>query len=768
MIDCTDQGVAGLQAAPALDDGSGSSTVEPPDSDQSVLIGLSKLSVSPKDVRSRPSGLTAGPSLPTPIHGLRTVDKTHQGTASTFGHHSASFGSRFARHPTLLASASIESHSSFDTHSSVPPSPSMSEGLTDSPSSVSSMNSFRRGDLADIEDLDLEPELETVSECDEESSSLCSTDIVGEMDSDSERASNLGQDNDRGALGLATSSSLGRSGTLKALASGSPASDYARRKRSEWYLNSYANKIAYRRPRKHKVGRVAELLEEGGGDIQTTVMPKPAHAPAAAEWTCEVSGPPAPALRSVSPSDTVPAVPSPLCVCTNADAHQGVSGSGSAAGMDESVETVKAPSVPERGPTQDVGDGDETAAAASASASATEADAHPQVTVPSPASSPKSESRPRRDSSPPKLRPCFRRRSSNQSAASTRESSCERESVRGRSVRFSPAPPLELRTHSPVEYDRKSCPVNTRLSPEDVEELRMMKMEMGLLEAKWAADAACKAPVPDSDAYEGDRAPSDAAFNAGRAALSAAAHRSSIDAGDGKSDSPHMTTAARIRLQKEREREKERQRQLPRPRIPRPQHDCDSIRAKFGKAPPPPLPGMPASCPTSSRSSSAPPVSRTPSEERAFQARLLGVDAPSPAMFERRTSVIPTLTQTGPSPPGSPLEVGGGNASKTGDVWRNPAVSAASGNRLGVLHGCGSNVRGRQPGPAASTVAASTTSSSCASSLRPANMLVSWTPPSSNPSPTAPAYPGANLYGGYDSPASGEFYESGSEYDLIG
>ncbi|EPQ31546.1 uncharacterized protein PFL1_00879 [Pseudozyma flocculosa PF-1] len=773
MSACETNGTAGLQAAPSLDESTAtSSTLEPPDSDSKLSAALDRLDLGvsqAEDAKSRAAGLALCSSNSMTIQCHRPADaKAHYGSGSGMGHVSTSYGSRFARHPTLLAPASMESHSSFDTFCSVPPSPSMSEGLTDSPSSVSSMNSFRRGDLADIEDLDLEPELETVSECDEESSSLCSTDIVLDMDSDSERASNGGLDNDHGA-----GANLGRSGTLKALASGSPASDYARRKRSEWYLNSYANKIAARRPRKPKASRVAEIVEEGGGDIRTTVMPRPSFAGGSADWSCEMAGPPAPAPRSISPSDTVPSVPSPLCVCISADTSHGSGEAGGSTAMDDSVETVKALKL----------DGDATGKDGTSS-EARDNSTFPQLDdtaseaaprPPSPSSPPRG-ARARRDSSPARLRPCFRRRSSNQSAASTRESSCDRESVRGRSVRFSPAPPMEMRTHSPVEYDRKSCPINNKLSPEDVEELRTMKMEMGLLEAKWAADAACKAPPPESraDTNDVDRALSDAAHNAGIAALSAASHRGSIGAAEtGPSGMAHMTTAARIRLQKEREREKERQKQLP--RFNRParsaQYDCDSVRAKFGQAPPPPLPGLPqpASRSASPRSSSAPPISRTPSEERAFRSLL----TEPPTQLDRRTSVIPTLTQTAPSPPPSPLDVD--HANKAGrDAWRRPSIGGPTTASLRVGGAGASTVesRGRAPGPASLPAATSrggtVSSPSPSSPLRPANMPSSWTPPSSSPSPSPPSFPGPSSYGGYDSPVSCEFYESGSEYDLVG
>ncbi|CEH18521.1 hypothetical protein CBOM_05251 [Ceraceosorus bombacis] len=145
------------------------------------------------------------------------------------------------------------------------------------------------------------------------------------------------------------------------------------------------------------------------------------------------------------------------------------------------------------------------------------ANTSPPTTPPgTPDQRPRSNSgRDRRSSSPTKtkpkvpLRPCFRRRASAQSTQSMgRLSSCgmrsgmdsssESESVtstasRGRAhVRFSPGPPESFRTHSPVEYDRKACLPSNRLSPEDVEELREMHVEMGLLEAKWAAMASSK------------------------------------------------------------------------------------------------------------------------------------------------------------------------------------------------------------------------------------------------------------------------------------
>ncbi|PWN48257.1 hypothetical protein IE53DRAFT_205319 [Violaceomyces palustris] len=693
-------------------------------------------------------------------------------------------------HPTLPLGG--EEYSAI-YESSVPPSPSISEGITDSPGSVSSMSSFRRGDLADVEDLDLEPELETVSECDEESSSLCSLDVGVELDSDSEQASSASTDVESSSTGLGlglTPNGVRIAGSRVVGGSngfGTPASDYARRKRSEWCLQNYANRIASRRPRRVRKGRVAEIVEEGG-EIGSTVMPKPSSlAGVAPEWTCEISGPPVIPPRSVSPSDTVPAVPSPLSECVLPDGQ-------AQASIEDSIETIKA----------DVENMNLIGSAANARDSSVHSESSRAKTPPasssrrSPPSSPESSrSTQRRPASPSRLRPCFRRRSSVNSACSTRDSSCDRDSARGRSVRFSPGPPQEIRTHSPVEYDRKSCPVNNKLSPEDVEELRLMKMEMGLLEAKWAALAACK--VQSEDENRGDdcgpcsslsSTPTSKSFGASSACMAGAAglnasrpgyfdRRSSEDAG-AQSDSAssnligaRMTPAARLRLQKEKERELERQRNQPKFLRGRAalasspaELDCNAVRARFGNAPPPPLPGC-STAPTQSgnRSSSAPPVNRTPSEERAFAHAL--TEACSRAARHQSEDPVPLLTHTEPSPPASP-HTPRAEESKAG------TFPGSAGPEEGLLMASNTASAAVSSSHAGSTPNSSRidrpslnkASSFSSSTKRPATMPNSWTPPCSGPSkPSYPSYPCT----GYDSPGvAGEFYESGSEYDLLG
>ena len=52
------------------------------------------------------------------------------------------------------------------------------------------------------------------------------------------------------------------------------------------------------------------------------------------------------------------------------------------------------------------------------------------------------------------------------------------------SVRFCNGPPEERRTHSPVDYDRKAHPVHSRLCSEDLRELRDLNMPIDLLQSR--------------------------------------------------------------------------------------------------------------------------------------------------------------------------------------------------------------------------------------------------------------------------------------------
>ncbi|PWN38279.1 uncharacterized protein FA14DRAFT_177552 [Meira miltonrushii] len=592
----------------------------------------------------------------------------------------------------------------------------------DSPSSMSSWNSWaggRRGDLADVEDLELdgvtmgEPELETVSEMDEESSGFVSGSDrpINESDDDNvhHRQPTRSTFNDHSPRRKFQRHNLGDSHPAShnhhhhsshhasQLHPHGPPIHPHFSPRAGGHGLSHASRYLLRAPpnlaaRRRNKGRLAELAEEGtGGAITTTKMPtptspekekeegtskteEPAENSAAPALPASISmppqdshghpdhvemeifGPPALPVRSVSPSETIPVVPSPLCVCLTADDEKGdvtevITPTNEGSHFDSfSLDTPTGLRTPTPPSPSASGRSDSYVSASTA--------------ITSPATSPqllsrKGSGRSRRSSSPgrskPKipLRPCFKRRGSAQmgSALTTgnyagSSSESEKTSSRGRTkVRFSPAPPTEVRTHSPVEYDRKACPISNRLSPEDLEELRTMKMEMGLLEAKCAALAACKGDqIPSSPgrfsthhSHGGDWTESESESENGlhppyqmptgdrKRADSISSSSPSTFCGsrfaqrDGKdgNGASRMTPAEYLRMEREKERERvcrmagigtgvgfrytggnPNTRQMP-------HGGCEtfgasSIISRFGLSkPPPPLPGMVAPCSSS-------------------------------------------------------------------------------------------------------------------------------------------------------------------------
>ena len=747
----------------------------------------------------------------------------------------------------------------------------------DSPSSLSSWNSWaggRRGDLADVEDLELdsmhggEPELETVSELDEESSSFCSGSDRAGLDSDEDIRQQ------KHGLGLGFDGSSPRRKTFR---SGGQFNDLSHSHHVHHASNqhhyhhpsqhthhappsfphfspragghglSHASRYSLRAPpnlaARRRKGRIAELAEEGAGEsINTTVMPKktggtrkgkgtaftrqaiptegdstveegedvpsqteteadpdddnsgqspstPTLQSSSHSWNdFEFVGPPPIPVRCISPSETVPVVPSPLCVCLNAEEQ-------SNAGEDKAVATAKTVSPPpdstitsneEDSTVQAIHRAASPPTPPSPSTSGKSVESFPTVSTPatSPPGSPqltRKSSRGRRSSSPgrakPKvpLRPCFRRRASAQvGAVKQLESSSECESEvsqsRGRNkVRFSEAPPTEVRTHSPVEYDRKACPISNRLSPSDVEELRDMNMEMGLLEAKWAAMAACKTETTDEESGGEEKPPYTPPSERKRADSISSSSPSRFCRNrfaKGSSVSP----ADHLRL----EREKERERACRLAGIgtgigfrysgasnscPRQLHHggtktpgaCNpsSLISRFGLSkPPPPLPGLTSPVKPSFeggsvlyRPSSAPPIrndysatgqayhdddgyddgirgrSMSKSSSRSLNEST-STDGTVRELSEPSGRSVPELRHTSPSPPSSP---GSGPASP---LSSRPSIHPHQHPSLGK------------------------------SSTTPSH------------SPPLTRLPSSSSCG-YDSPAS-EFYESGSEYDLIG
>jgi len=792
----------------------------------------------------------------------------------------------------------------------------------DSPSSLSSWNSWaggRRGDLADVEELELdegaggEPELETVSELDEESSSFCSGSDRTGLDSDEEST----RHQKMGLLGLGFDTSSPRRKNIRVggqfndvshshhvhHASNQHHYHHSSGHNQHHNLNappsfphfspragghglSHSSRYSLRAPpnlaARRRKGRIAELAEEGAGEpINTTVMPKrsatkhragkevvgkdqdaentvggdttadeedihPSQTETEVEedgegdnrspstptlhsssnvWNeFEFVGPPPIPPRCVSPSETVPVVPSPLCVCLNAE-EQGVNSEEKAV----TTETLGATSSSIPGGEDDVTIRVEDApvlvildrpcSPPSPTTSGKSVESFP-TTVSTPPTSPpgspqlvRKSSRGRRSSSPgrakPKvpLRPCFRRRGSAQvgvlkqpESSSECESNGEGSSLRGRvKVRFSEAPPTEVRTHSPVEYDRKACPISNRLSTSDVEELRGMKMEMGLLEAKWAAMAACKTdantedeesegenfyprnpshlmrtpPNPPPPVGERKRADSISSSSPSRFCKNRFASR----------DPSSISPADHLRM----EREKERERACRLAGIgtgigfrytgsggtsPRQLHHggsktpgaCNptSLISRFGLSkPPPPLPGTLSPTKPSFeggsslyRPSSAPPIRNdyydpSPSypsvqrEEEDFRGRTM--DKATSRNLDNSTSTDGTVTESSRSTSKSIPEL----IHTSPSPHSSPDRSSNRSSPPPPLHLQQQSDKAIRP------------------SIQPYQLPPidkNTTTPSHSPPSSVPY---SSSLCGYDSPAS-EFYESGSEYDLIG
>lgn len=799
-------------------------------------------------------------------------------------------------HRVTISTSKSSSHLEASTSPTVAYSPFMADSTggsasdyeheLDSPSSLSSWNSWaggRRGDLADVEDLELDgmiggeqPELETVSELDEESSGFYSGSDRAGLDSDDEiRHQKLN------AIGLGLDGTIPRRKNVRvgghfneishnhhvhhasnqhhyhhpsAHHSYGPPSFPHFSPRAGGHGLSHASRHTLRAPpnlaARRRKGRIAELAEEGGGEnINTTIMPgknlasrrekdssnveegkvieqeDPApsqteteadHAEAAGDafspstptlhssnhaWNeFEFIGPPPLPTRCVSPSETVPVVPSPLCVCLNAEEQ---------AGMEEKL-TIPSETIIKGIADEQV---EETVTTPLSNRSGNSYPGfHAGTSTPStsPAPSPqlvRKSSRGRRSSSPGRskpripLRPCFRRRTSAQVGSKSQseyssETESESSSFRGRiKVRFSEAPPTEVRTHSPVEYDRKACPVSNRLSPSDVEELREMKMGLGLLEAKWAAMAACKTESGGEEDSETDNAttpkfllpPTSQPLGERKRAESISSSsptrfcKDKIFARDSQ-----VSPADHLRIEREKERERACRlagigtgigfrysgggspsaRQLHHGGSKTP-GACSSMSliSRFGLSkPPPPLPGLgyPTQCKSPyeggtslHRPSSAPPIRSSPMmtpehspeldrklketaemDKDGDDSRGRSFDKNSSRTLSSSTSTDRTETESGPSTPASIPELKHTSPSPDSSPERLHTLASSS-----------------SPSPSHLESAPKTT--------RP--RIHPYQPPIS---PTT-SFPLSSSACGYDSPAS-EFYESGSEYDLIG
>ncbi|UZJ51905.1 hypothetical protein CBS101457_001225 [Exobasidium rhododendri] len=779
----------------------------------------------------------------------------------------------------------------------------------DSPSSLSSWNSWaggRKGNLEDVDDLELdggaggEPELETVSEMDEESSSFCSSSDRTNLDSDEDLKHQR-----MGLLGLNYETSTHRqknirvggqfndvsnnhhvhhasnqhhyhhsSGQQPPTGLHAPPSFPHFSPRAGGHGLSHVSRYSLRAPpnlaARRRKGRIAELAEEGGAAAEPiNVIPMPKKIPKQkgskglekgeeedAETTIgggdltaneddvhpsqtetenerdemeatrspstptpystghswndfEFIGPPAIPIRCVSPSETVPVISSPLCVCLNAEEP--------VATAEERIDTNAA---------EDVRAGDKIATPEvdkqSSSPTPTSPDAFrastpavlSKLATTSSGSSDLSRktSRGRRASSPtrikPKvpLRPCFRKKTSAYTgtykkveSSSECESNSESSPLRGRNkVRFSEAPPMEVRAHSPVEYDRKACPISNRLSPMDVEELREMKMELGILEAKWAASAACigKSTTEDEES-EGENFyhPSNPPHLLTPPSPSPSTGRKRADSISSSSPSQFcknrftsetassISPADHLRMEREKERERACRmagigtgigfrysgsggtspRQLRNGGLKTP-GACNSslMISRFGLSkPPPPLPGANPS------SSTVPDYEDSLSLSKADNAMLL----PSNSVDDRSEQQEASRGRTMDKVAARSVN----DSTSTDGTVTELSPSSVSQNTPALIH--------TSPSPDSSPDGSKSSSSasplpvhqqaymSNRPSVRPYQLHPldrhTTTPSHSPPASFADISSYCNGASGYDSPAS-EFYESGSEYDLIG
>jgi len=290
-------------------------------------------------------------------------------------------------------------------------SPGQTESLSGSPSSVTSAiscASLRRGDTADTED---EPEME-----------LEAVDEAEELDLNNHALSSLNlHDN---TVPTSATESMGMYPVPP-----NPASVRSKKEDEKAALSS-RDSIQLRK------GRVFELA----ANANEISRPAVDHAAVTSshEWEGEIMEPPPP-QPNLLPHETIPAIPSPLCV---------------------SYEPGENPSKSDLRRVLGVSDYEHRD------------DPH------------------RRESTPARRRSrrLSRGRQPLKSALSSSEDEKQGESRKKsgkkHSVRFCNGPPEERRTHSPVDYDRKAHPVHSRLCSEDLRELRDLNMPIDLLQSR--------------------------------------------------------------------------------------------------------------------------------------------------------------------------------------------------------------------------------------------------------------------------------------------
>lgn len=291
-------------------------------------------------------------------------------------------------------------------------SPGHTESLSGSPSSVTSAiscASLRRGDTADTED---EPEME-----------LEAVDEAEELDLNNHTLSSLNLDDKRVPTSVTESMDMYP-------VPPNPVSVRSKKEDEKAALSSRES-IQLRK------GRVFELAANAN-EISRPAVDHDSPVTSSHEWEGEIMEPPPP-QPNLHPHETVPAIPSPLCVSYEPGENPSKSDSRRVLGVSDSEHR------------NDAG---------------------------------------RRESTPARRRSrrLSRGRQPLKSALSSSEDEKQGESRKKNgkkhSVRFCNGPPEERRTHSPVDYDRKAHPVHSRLCSEDLRELRDLNMPIDLLQSR--------------------------------------------------------------------------------------------------------------------------------------------------------------------------------------------------------------------------------------------------------------------------------------------
>ena len=290
-------------------------------------------------------------------------------------------------------------------------SPGQTESLSGSPSSVTSAiscASLRRGDTADTED---EPEME-----------LEAVDEAEELDLNNHALSSLNlHDN---TVPTSATESMDMYPVPP-----NPASVRSKKEDEKAALSS-RDSIQLRK------GRVFELATNANEISRPAV--DHAAVTSSHEWEGEIMEPPPP-QPNLHAHETIPAIPSPLCV---------------------SYEPGENPSKSDLRRVLGVSDYEHRDDAG------------------------RRESIPARRRSRRLSRGRQPLKSALSSSEDEKQGESRKKSGKKHSVRFCNGPPEERRTHSPVDYDRKAHPVHSRLCSEDLRELRDLNMPIDLLQSR--------------------------------------------------------------------------------------------------------------------------------------------------------------------------------------------------------------------------------------------------------------------------------------------